>query len=75
MCQVLCATPGTVESCVEMLKAGEVVCIAPGGVRESLFSSSNYEMLWGDRTGFARIALLSGVVRFSYTLNTVGHKY
>jgi len=63
MCHLLCATPGTVESCVEMLKAGQLVCISPGGVRESLFSSNNYETVWGDRTGFARIALMSGVVR------------
>uniref|UniRef100_A0AC35TVX4 PlsC domain-containing protein n=1 Tax=Rhabditophanes sp. KR3021 TaxID=114890 RepID=A0AC35TVX4_9BILA len=57
LCKVFCVTPGTIENCVQNLKEGNLLSIAPGGVREALFSnSSNYEIMWGDRLGFAKVA-------------------
>ncbi|KAL5106800.1 Transmembrane protein 68 [Taenia crassiceps] len=38
-------------------KAGEVLLLSPGGVREALFSDEYYSVLWGKRRGFARIAI------------------
>lgn len=61
--EVCCVTPGTVESCVELLKQGEVLCIAPGGVREALFSDSRiYNLMWRQRFGFVKIAMQTRVV-------------
>nr|XP_028594365.1 transmembrane protein 68-like [Podarcis muralis] len=42
--------------CVEILKKGHLLGIAPGGAREANFSN-DYSLIWGNRTGFARIAL------------------
>ena len=62
LCDVFFVTPGSVSSCVEELKGGNLLCISPGGVREALFSSSkNYEILWGSRLGFAKVALQARV--------------
>ncbi|VDM35685.1 unnamed protein product, partial [Hydatigera taeniaeformis] len=38
-------------------RAGEVLLLSPGGVREALFSDEYYSVLWGKRRGFARIAI------------------
>ncbi|CAL8071382.1 unnamed protein product [Calicophoron daubneyi] len=38
---------------------GDVVLLAPGGVREALFADESYSILWGRRTGFARVAILA----------------
>ncbi|XP_034981092.1 monoacylglycerol/Diacylglycerol O-acyltransferase [Zootoca vivipara] len=42
--------------CVEILKKGNLLGIAPGGAREANFSN-DYSLMWGNRTGFAQIAL------------------
>ncbi|XP_053252006.1 transmembrane protein 68-like [Podarcis raffonei] len=42
--------------CVEILKKGHSLGIPPGGAREGNFST-DYNIMWGNRTGFARIAL------------------
>ncbi|XP_028592776.2 DGAT1/2-independent enzyme synthesizing storage lipids-like [Podarcis muralis] len=42
--------------CVEILKKGHSLGIAPGGGREGNFST-DYNIMWGNRTGFAQIAL------------------
>ena len=56
ICKVFCVTPGTVEDCIANLTAGNLLCIAPGGVREAQFSDSYiYPLLWGKRLGFARV--------------------
>lgn len=56
MCKVFCFTPGTVDDCIESLRQGNLLIIAPGGVREALFSSTDrYEIMWGDRMGFAKV--------------------
>jgi hypothetical protein len=60
--EVLEATPGTVDSCVKLLKEGNIVAISPGGVREALFSDTNYRIVWGKRLGFARIATEAKIV-------------
>ncbi|KAI6211996.1 PlsC domain-containing protein [Aphelenchoides besseyi] len=58
ICKVFCITPGTVEDCIANLKAGNLLIIAPGGVREALFSNPvNYQIMWGKRLGFAKVIL------------------
>ncbi|XP_068022829.1 DGAT1/2-independent enzyme synthesizing storage lipids-like isoform X2 [Melanerpes formicivorus] len=49
--------PGTKEECLVALKNGYLVSISPGGVREALFSDESYRLMWGNRKGFARVAL------------------
>ncbi|XP_035783024.1 transmembrane protein 68-like isoform X1 [Anopheles albimanus] len=55
--RVMKVTAGSVQSCVDTLRAGELLSIAPGGVYEAQFGDSGYEVLWKNRTGFARVAL------------------
>ncbi len=50
-------TPGSVESCAAEIDDGNLVGLAPGGVYEAQFGDSDYEILWRERLGFARIAL------------------
>ncbi|VDM69617.1 unnamed protein product, partial [Strongylus vulgaris] len=58
ICKVFSITAGTVEECTNQLREGNLLCIAPGGVREALFSDPNvYDMLWGKRLGFARVVI------------------
>jgi len=45
--------------CVDLLENGELLAVAPGGSREALFDET-YSSDWGDRTGFAKVALLTG---------------
>ena len=53
-------TPGTVETCAEDLKEGNLLGISPGGVYEAQFSShQKYEILWKKRVGFAKISLMA----------------
>jgi hypothetical protein len=47
---------------VNLLNEGHILSISPGGVREALFSDHNYEVLWGSRAGFARVAVNAKVV-------------
>ena len=45
-----------------LLDAGEIVGVAPGGMREALRSrEARYEVRWEDRKGFVRLALRAGV--------------
>ncbi|XP_014737121.1 PREDICTED: transmembrane protein 68-like [Sturnus vulgaris] len=48
---------GPKEACVRTLKMGHLLAIAPGGVREALFSDEMYTILWSDRKGFAQVAI------------------
>ncbi|KAB7494906.1 Transmembrane protein 68 [Armadillidium nasatum] len=52
--------PGTVSSCIEDVKEGHVLAISPGGVREAQFSNHHYQLLWGKRTGFAKVSQETG---------------
>jgi len=56
MLDVMGATTGPRSRIVDLLKKGNVVIVSPGGVREALFSK-NYEIIWGERTGFAQCAI------------------
>ncbi|NWI07586.1 TMM68 protein, partial [Tichodroma muraria] len=49
--------PGTRKECLVALKKGYLVSISPGGVREALFSDESYQLMWGNRKGFAEVAL------------------
>jgi 1-acyl-sn-glycerol-3-phosphate acyltransferase len=55
------AVPGTRENCSALLAAGEAVLVFPGGAREVYKRrGQRYELLWGQRTGFARMAIEAG---------------
>ena len=56
--------PGSLDQCVGLLDQGNILAISPGGVREALFSDHNYEIIWGNRAGFAKVALGAKCVRF-----------
>ena len=52
---------GTHENAVTLLENGEVLYLAPGGMRESLRpSDSRYQIIWGKRRGFAKLAIETG---------------
>ncbi|XP_050794879.1 transmembrane protein 68-like [Gopherus flavomarginatus] len=55
--KLLPAVYGGREQCVEILKKGNLLGVAPGGARESFFSDENYGILWGNRKGFAQVAI------------------
>ncbi|EMP31792.1 Transmembrane protein 68 [Chelonia mydas] len=55
--KLLTAVNGGREQCVEILKKGNLLGVAPGGARESFFSDENYGVLWGNRKGFAQVAI------------------
>ncbi|KAK9510885.1 hypothetical protein O3M35_005571 [Rhynocoris fuscipes] len=58
--EVLKVVPGTIQSCAAILKAKESLAIAPGGVYEAQFGSHvDYRLMWKERLGFARVALLA----------------
>jgi 1-acyl-sn-glycerol-3-phosphate acyltransferase len=53
---------GNPELAVKVLGAGQCVCVAPGGMLEALRDSSErYELCWGGRKGFVRLALEANV--------------
>lgn len=52
--------PGTIQSCSRLLKEGNYLAIAPGGVYEAQFSV-NYNLMWKKRLGFAKVAIDSKV--------------
>lgn len=54
--------PGSQEECIKALKSGRSLAISPGGVREALFANEYYPILWGNRKGFAQVAIDAKVV-------------
>ena len=55
------AVPGTRENCARLLSAGEGVLVFPGGAPEVYKRrGQEYQLLWGQRTGFARMAIEAG---------------
>jgi hypothetical protein len=55
LCEVFQIIPGSIESCVAVLRRGDLLCVSPGGVREALFADpDHYNMIWGERLGFAK---------------------
>uniref|UniRef100_A0AC35U6Q7 PlsC domain-containing protein n=1 Tax=Rhabditophanes sp. KR3021 TaxID=114890 RepID=A0AC35U6Q7_9BILA len=56
LCKLFCITPGTIEDCVASLNNGNLLSIAPGGVREAQYSNpKTYEIMWAKRLGFAKV--------------------
>lgn len=62
--EVMRVTPGTIQSCVNVLKEGHLLGISPGGVREALFGDEYYPIMWGKRNGFAKVAIQANVPIF-----------
>lgn len=63
MCKIFCVIPGTREDCIELLNNGHLLCIAPGGLREALFSDpARYNLMWAKRLGFARVIVATNTV-------------
>uniref|UniRef100_T1J2Z2 Phospholipid/glycerol acyltransferase domain-containing protein n=1 Tax=Strigamia maritima TaxID=126957 RepID=T1J2Z2_STRMM len=44
------------EECVKILQDGNDIAIMPGGNLELRYSDSNYNIVWGNRKGFAHVA-------------------
>ncbi|KAL8597869.1 hypothetical protein ACOMHN_061402 [Nucella lapillus] len=61
MLRVFNVTEGTRSMCLDVLSSGNLLAIAPGGVREALFGDENYGIMWSKRHGFAEIALETSV--------------
>ena len=56
------AVPGTRDRAVALLERGQLVGVYPGGIDDSWKPASEaYRLQWGNRAGFARIALRAGV--------------
>jgi 1-acyl-sn-glycerol-3-phosphate acyltransferase len=56
------AVDGTPENCAAIFASGGSVLVFPGGAREAFKSpAQRYQLLWGKRLGFARMALLHRV--------------
>lgn len=52
---------GKHESAEKLLKEGELLSVAPGGMREALRpSDQRYQILWDKRKGFAKLAMKTG---------------
>ena len=50
------AVRGTRSNAKSLLKAGELVSVAPGGMREALRNSNEkYQLFWKERKGFVRL--------------------
>jgi len=57
LCRAVGAVPGDPQTAVTLLKNGRLVGVSPGGVREAIKGmSNNYKLVWGKRTGFAKVA-------------------
>ncbi|RWS15221.1 transmembrane protein 68-like protein [Dinothrombium tinctorium] len=61
MMEVFHVFPGTVQTCVNVLEKGDLLSIAPGGVKEAQFGDNTYNLIWGNRIGFAKVALAAKV--------------
>lgn len=49
------------DAAVQLLQAGDLLGVAPGGTREALLPSRHrYELAWERRKGFARVAIRTG---------------
>ena len=60
--EALGSREGNRDNAVKMLNDGEMLVIAPGGMREALRpSSEKYRIIWEKRKGFAKLAVETGV--------------
>ncbi|KAL1420714.1 hypothetical protein MTO96_004452 [Rhipicephalus appendiculatus] len=55
--EVFKVSPGTVQSCAQVMRDGNLLAIAPGGVLEAQFGDERYRLLWKKRLGFAKAAI------------------
>lgn len=52
---------GTPENCAELMRSGKHVLVFPGGAREVMRrKGEDYQLIWKQRTGFARMAIEHG---------------
>lgn len=52
------AVPASPEACARLMREGEAILVFPGGAREvSKRKGEKYELVWGNRVGFARMAI------------------
>lgn len=59
--EALGSADGTHENAVKLLNNGEILVLAPGGMREALRpSTQKYKIMWGRRKGFVRLAIETG---------------
>lgn len=63
--------PGTVQSCAALLRQGNLLAIAPGGVYEAQLGDNNYELLWRKRLGFAKVAIEAKVVKKRWAITVL----
>ena len=55
--------------CVDLLENGELLGVAVGGAREACFDS-DYSADWGNRNGFAKVALFTGnIIKLYYNVS------
>lgn len=55
-------TPASPQAGARLLREGQMVFLAPGGMREAIRpEAERYRVSWADRLGFARLALRTGV--------------
>ncbi|XP_070605269.1 DGAT1/2-independent enzyme synthesizing storage lipids-like [Erythrolamprus reginae] len=47
----------TRESCLNILKQGHLLGLAPGGLREQNYGNNQYKLIWKARKGFAHLAI------------------
>ncbi|XP_070603864.1 DGAT1/2-independent enzyme synthesizing storage lipids-like [Erythrolamprus reginae] len=51
----------TREKCINLLKQGHQMMVAPGGLREQNYGNNHYKLIWRKRKGFAHIAISAKV--------------
>ena len=52
------AVPASPDACARLMRAGEAILVFPGGAREvAKRKGEKYKLVWGERTGFARLAI------------------
>ena len=61
LCKGFSFHTGKPKFCIDWLMKGNLLGLAPGGAREAQLSTPNYEIMWGNRIGFARVAQEAGV--------------
>lgn len=59
---VLAISPGNKKELKRKVDDMSYFDFSLGGVREALFSDHNYQLMWKERRGFAKVALESQVV-------------
>ena len=51
----------TRQGCTKLLRLGKLVGVAPGGGFEAQLGTSDYQVMWKKRSGFAAVAFEAGV--------------